>query len=143
MRGSARGGNDRIYGGDNSAYDYVYSDSFAMYDHSRGGNDQLFGGSGTKYVRLVGDAANYMYGNAQGGNDQLTGSVAAYRNLLMGDAYSLYDNSRGGNDVPRGGDNVKPGLFRRTFSRLIKTENNIVGRPHPGSAKYALGSASA
>ena len=120
----ARGGNDRLEGGDEMAGDAVdmngaiggrdivdgrdnvlgsdvrlFGDALGtMSGASRGGNDQLF--AGARGSRLAGDAAN-MSGTTLGGDDTLDGGSGPDK--IHGDALATMSGaSRGGDDVLRG-----------------------------------------
>ena len=84
MFDNARGGNDRLDGGD--ATDFLYGDaSFFMTGESQGGNDLLFGGGGDD--RIYGDADE----------------VRSFDFRPDFDIFSLATDVRGGRDVLVGG----------------------------------------
>lgn len=105
--GRAKGGDDTLTGGDNSAYDlnylYLYGDANSMYDHAQGGNDTLTGGANRERNDLYGDAFQ-MYDHTQGGDDTLTGGADSTYSYLWGDAYVMYDRAQGGDDTLISGD---------------------------------------
>ncbi len=96
MSDDAQGGNDKLYGEDD--VDFLYGDAIVMDDQSRGGNDRLLGGDGNDFLR--GDAFN-LNDNSQGGNDFLFGEDGD--DQLYGDALNASVGSQGGNDVLDGG----------------------------------------
>ena len=96
MSGSARGGNDALYGGGGN--DGLFGDAYGMSDSSRGGNDALYGGEGND--NIFGDAETIV-GTVRGGNDALDGGDGS--DFISGDASFMYDASRGGNDALYGG----------------------------------------
>ncbi len=96
LRG-ARGGNDRLEGGDEMSGDG------ASLSHAIGGRDTvdardvIFGGD----IRVYGDALGVMDTGSQGGNDILWASSLGSN--LIGDASSIRDTSIGGDDQLNGG----------------------------------------
>jgi hypothetical protein len=105
MFDSARGGNDKLTGGDNSGSglvdNFLSGDAIHMSGLTQGGNDELTGGdntgTGTVTNFLRGDAFR-MSGSAQGGNDRLISGANA-TDHMFGDAEFLLDSATGGNDT--------------------------------------------
>ena len=120
------GGNDILYAGTGgSTRQVVYGDAFALGSGARGGDDRLEGGdemSGDgaslthaiggrdvvdarditvgSNIRLYGDALGVMSEDSRGGADTLWASSLGSR--MVGDAVSIRDTSRGGNDQLNG-----------------------------------------
>ncbi len=95
IRAGARGGADRIYGGDGD--DSIQGDAQVI-DGGIGGNDQLYGDAGNDFI--FGDAVIGRNG-ARGGNDRIFGGDGDDR--LFGDFAIDDGTSFGGNDQLTGG----------------------------------------
>lgn len=121
------GGDDVLFAGPGgSTRQVLYGDAFALGSGARGGNDRLEGGdemSGDgasltaaiggqdvvdardvtvgSDIRLYGDALGVMDQGSRGGNDILWASSLGSR--MVGDALSIRDTSVGGNDQLNGG----------------------------------------
>src|SRR5829696_2773920 len=70
ISGKARGGNDRLDGGNDD--DVVYGDAKSLSDSARAGNDKLWGGAGNDTI--YGDAET-LSGKVRAGNDKLDGGA--------------------------------------------------------------------
>jgi hypothetical protein len=101
MSGTTQGGNDTLYGGDES--DTLYGDATAMQANATAGNDTLYGEDGND--KLYGDAGTvYAYSGSHTatlGNDTLDGGAGD--DTLIGDALGSAPNTIGGNDTLTGG----------------------------------------
>lgn len=93
----ARGGNDRLEGGDEMSGDG------ASLTHAIGGRDVVDARDVTvgSDIRLYGDALGVMDEGSRGGNDILWASSLGSR--MVGDALSIRDTSVGGSDQLNGG----------------------------------------
>ena len=91
----ARGGNDRLEGGDEMAGDAVNMNGAIGGHDIVDGRDNVLGSD----VRLFGDALGTMSGASRGGNDTVVCQLRSGTRRLAGDAANMPGRRVGGNDT--------------------------------------------